>query len=517
MTGGEPTLVRYVPGSAVAIAWGPILALVEETALDLTDRLWDAVTNGAEFDELVDLLVERGPSSLPSLALVEVGTAGSVRMLVRGDIGLQVERTAGDGLESVEVTAPGVRTWVEHVLSDVQRVILSAADAFDASVGRFVVTGGYFEATRLEAQVGELGFELGDPSLARERLDALGPSLAAPEPIRMNLDPVELDDPDEDDDPNEKVQVEANDVVASAEADAPPESMSSATIVGPFDELESASLIATSDDLQGDGPGFEEAVGIEPPAREDDDSYDHLFGATQFRTVDDAAVRVEDEAQGPDDRSDEPVISAVPGQAVAPSPGARPATDAAEAASDRDGMTMSLEQLRALRGHAPAPELDHQPFAGATMVQAVECPVGHLNPPHAGLCRVCGAPVPAQEHVTVPRPILGQLRLPDGRVVPLSGSVIVGRSPRLDGSVGPDAPEIVKVDSPNKEVSGTHAELRVDGWQIVVVDRQSTNGTTVRMPGRNPQRLRAGEPSTVTLGTVISLGDEVEIVVEAVP
>ncbi len=78
-----------------------------------------------------------------------------------------------------------------------------------------------------------------------------------------------------------------------------------------------------------------------------------------------------------------------------------------------------------------------------------------------------------------------------------------------------EAPELVKVPSPLKEVSSSHLEVRLEGWQVLVVDRQSTNGTVVTAPGRDPQRLRPGEPVPITPGTTVNLADEAEFVFEA--
>lgn len=50
---------------------------------------------------------------------------------------------------------------------------------------------------------------------------------------------------------------------------------------------------------------------------------------------------------------------------------------------------------------------------------------------------------------------------------------------------------------------------------MLIVDRNSTNGTVIRMPGRPPQRLRSGEPFPITLGTTVVMADEVEFLYEA--
>lgn len=155
--------------------------------------------------------------------------------------------------------------------------------------------------------------------------------------------------------------------------------------------------------------------------------------------------------------------------------------------------------------------------AQAPTVHAVRCPSGHLNAPHATSCRSCGAPVADQEPVTVPRPVLGTLRFADGREVQLNGPLILGRNPRLEGQSADEAPQLVTLASPLKEMSSTHLEVRVEGWQVLLVDCRSTNGTVVQLPGREAQKLRPAEPFPIIPGTTVNLADEAEFVYEASP
>jgi pSer/pThr/pTyr-binding forkhead associated (FHA) protein len=57
-------------------------------------------------------------------------------------------------------------------------------------------------------------------------------------------------------------------------------------------------------------------------------------------------------------------------------------------------------------------------------------------------------------------------------------------------------------------------EIRVEGWQVLVLDRGSTNGTVITIPGRQPQRLRAGEPFPLPVGATVNLADEAQFVYE---
>jgi hypothetical protein len=146
---------------------------------------------------------------------------------------------------------------------------------------------------------------------------------------------------------------------------------------------------------------------------------------------------------------------------------------------------------------------------GANMVQAVRCQHGHLSPPMAVSCRVCGFPLMGQAPVTVPRPTLGVLRLSTGDVVPLDRTVIMGRNPRADESSEGERPHVVRLPSPGHDISRTHVEIRLDGWHVLLTDLNSVNGTVVTPPWQEPQRVRPNEAVPIEPGTVVSLADEV--------
>jgi hypothetical protein len=143
------------------------------------------------------------------------------------------------------------------------------------------------------------------------------------------------------------------------------------------------------------------------------------------------------------------------------------------------------------------------------MVQAVKCQHGHLSPPMAVSCRVCGFPLMGQAPITVPRPTLGVLRLSTGDVVPLDRTVIMGRNPKADETNEAERPHVVRLPSPGHDISRTHVEIRLDGWHVLLTDLNSVNGTVVTPPWQEPQRLRPNEAVPIEPGTVVSLADEV--------
>jgi hypothetical protein len=160
---------------------------------------------------------------------------------------------------------------------------------------------------------------------------------------------------------------------------------------------------------------------------------------------------------------------------------------------------------------APSPAF--APVPSDPMIMAVECPYGHSNPPEAGSCRVCGTPIQPQAPRLVGRPVLAVLFASDGNAAELDRAVLIGRAPDPGRSSFKD-PRLLTVESPGHDISRTHVQVAADGWQIVVTDLQSTNGTTLIRPGGyDQQRLTPGEPVPVQLGSVLELGDGVSVTI----
>lgn len=146
---------------------------------------------------------------------------------------------------------------------------------------------------------------------------------------------------------------------------------------------------------------------------------------------------------------------------------------------------------------------------------AVLCPAGHASPPHSSACRVCGRDIPPQQPFQTPRPSLGVLRLPTGDVVMLDRGVLLGRSPKVNADLDAGMqPHLVRVPSPENDISRNHVEIVLEGWHVLIRDLGSTNGTTVTLPGQLPVRLRPSDQQVLEPGTVITLADEVAITFE---
>lgn len=163
----------------------------------------------------------------------------------------------------------------------------------------------------------------------------------------------------------------------------------------------------------------------------------------------------------------------------------------------------------------PVPEPEFELLREHTheTVMATYCPRGHVNPPYAPTCRVCQAAIVRQDPQRAPRPLLGRLRLPTGETVPFDRGVVLGRKPV---PVNPHAPlpHLVAVPQEASFVSRMHLQIELDGWLVICRDLGSRGGTTLTMPGRAPERLRAMEPHVLEPGCRVSLADQYEVFYE---
>lgn len=121
----------------------------------------------------------------------------------------------------------------------------------------------------------------------------------------------------------------------------------------------------------------------------------------------------------------------------------------------------------------------------------------------------------APERPAPVRPSTFAFRVKDGQPYPLDVVHYLGRNPKQPRIPLDEPVRLFSVASPTKLVSSTHLELRQQGDSVVVTDLRSTNGTSVILPGRAWQRLRAGQGIAVIPGTFIDVGDGV--VLEILP
>lgn len=116
-----------------------------------------------------------------------------------------------------------------------------------------------------------------------------------------------------------------------------------------------------------------------------------------------------------------------------------------------------------------------------------------------------GTPQPAA-------PVVLYLQMPSGAREMLIQPILIGRAPTVSKVSRGALPKLVTIPG-DKDISRNHIHAIAEGGAVVVTDLHSRNGTLITLPGKAPQRLRAGEPTATIVGTLIDLGGGVTFTV----
>lgn len=124
-----------------------------------------------------------------------------------------------------------------------------------------------------------------------------------------------------------------------------------------------------------------------------------------------------------------------------------------------------------------------EPEAAATgaKVRGYRCRDGHLNDPRTLFCAMCGIRMAESTGVFVegPRPPLGLLVFDNGASFSLDENYLLGREPHVDERVRTGQLRPLVLFDTNGVISRRHAEIRLEGWDVLLVDCGSANGTLV--------------------------------------
>jgi hypothetical protein len=171
---------------------------------------------------------------------------------------------------------------------------------------------------------------------------------------------------------------------------------------------------------------------------------------------------------------------------------------------DRSRPAVRRAPLPLATDHRAAPA---EPGDGVVL-EGVLCPADHLNEPGARTCGTCGASVAADApRVSGPRPPLGVLVTDEGSVYTVGTDYVVGRDPTHapDVVAGRALPLVLR--DAEHSTSRVHARLHLSGWEVLVTDCGSSNGTYVSRTGaRGPWDQVYREP-----GTRLRPGDRVRL------
>ncbi|WP_409329009.1 FHA domain-containing protein [Trujillonella humicola] len=153
---------------------------------------------------------------------------------------------------------------------------------------------------------------------------------------------------------------------------------------------------------------------------------------------------------------------------------------------------------------APQEEGDTRP-----KVKGILCKNGHLNDPRVLFCAQCGIRTTQQTAVFVEgvRPPLGLLVFDNGATVSLDADYLLGREPETDERVRDGSHRPLLVVDQTGGVSRHHAEIRLEGWDVVLTDIGSANGTLFARRGELAwTSLIPGQPVQLTPGMTVRMG-----------
>lgn len=189
-----------------------------------------------------------------------------------------------------------------------------------------------------------------------------------------------------------------------------------------------------------------------------------------------------------------PVAGLVPTPLPPPQPRVNLLADPLDAAEVRDPLPVA--------GGSDAPARQ------AVLVRGLACNVGHVNRLDATYCSSCGRRLQGTVNlVEGPRPSLGTLIFDDGTAYGLDGGYVVGRDPGGAAEVTAGTARTIALADPGRTLSRVHAEFRLDGWDVVLVDRGSANGTFLAEPGATEwTRVAPDTPVVLAGGSTVALG-----------
>jgi FHA domain len=102
---------------------------------------------------------------------------------------------------------------------------------------------------------------------------------------------------------------------------------------------------------------------------------------------------------------------------------------------------------------------------------------------------------------------LGRIVFDDGATYPVDGQYLVGRLPESDPRVRSGELRPIVLEDDGGSVSRAHAEILIKGWEVLVVDSGSRNGTFAAGPDESVWTpLTPGHPSRLVPGTRVRLG-----------
>ncbi|QDW62536.1 FHA domain-containing protein [Oerskovia sp. KBS0722] len=354
--------LRYDTGSAFGfVRGGAIVVLPEGATSELVGRLWDGLDAAGDADveviEVIQLLtVVLGATlrTMPPFA-VAVVSGRRAQVAVRGEVSVTLSTSSA----RVHVDGDDVTTWSERLVDDVEEISVQLgvedAPALEAGPGQVALVGlplheGVVLVSRIVRQLA--GTSAAPTDTPRAEHTGIPAAVAAPagpvvrpasafEPVLVgsavptedeDLDPalaavpslVAVDlGPDDDAAPVALVAaVPGLDAAADEVVPTQPQvdERSAETIVSMETIAPELTVVPPAGDLDADGDlddlvGLDDVRGLDDAVAAVDDGYGHLWESTVLRTVEDAAIRIDEE----DEQPDSPAPVPAPAPAAVPS------------------------------------------------------------------------------------------------------------------------------------------------------------------------------------------------------
>jgi hypothetical protein len=143
------------------------------------------------------------------------------------------------------------------------------------------------------------------------------------------------------------------------------------------------------------------------------------------------------------------------------------------------------------------------------VVKGFRCSRNHHNDPRVSFCSVCGIRMDQRTGILVNgrRPPLGLLVLDIGSTFVLDDNYLLGRNPEVDEAVIRSELRPIRLDDDSGTLSRVHAEIRLDGWDVLLIDRGSANGTYIATAGQQGwNRLAPNNAVVLSPGTHVRTG-----------
>ena len=477
--------LRYRSGAWIALARNSrVVLLPPESGQERVDEVWDVLSGDASLDAVFEAVtggLAGSLSQLPSFGLLTI--EGQAHVLLRGPLELTL------GPDGAAASGEHLRTWSEKVLPAAGHATLRITDpAISAASRQPLLTLREGMATVSVLEIDLDAVREGTPAGAGSgdtpaRPPAAAPPAAPPAPAEPVPPAPMLSAPM----PPSALPVPPGPAPAAAAPMPPaaspvPPAPAAPDLSAAVPWLKLTPPPVSSADVPRPGPqtAADEGEPTEtlPPVQEDHDG-DTIMGFKPQPGTPLPGTPQPETPYGDGSGEDEATIRSAPS-----------ATPGATGAAAKPG-------TGAATGSGP-------------VVLARQCPEGHVNPPTSGTCLVCGAELTGEPR-PAPRPGLGTMRLSTGAVYELDRNFIIGRQPSASREQGSVLPRMVQVPSESGDISRSHAEIRLEGWHVMLRDLFSTNGTVLIREGQLPRRLAQGEAAILLDGDVAELGDNVSI------